>query len=259
MKRKVTVQHNGADLEIELEGYLPEAEVESAYTPKAKVESLIREEKAKAKRSALAGALADEEFRTKALAQWGIDPNAKPGTGGGKLTDEQIAAMQKEIEAKKLNPLMEENATLKQSIASLHTKVLHKSILAAAQAAGVKPEYLTALPGGGAPAIISMAAPAFGYHDEHGEFYQKNRAGDGYEISPSKEAGRMYATVDDYFGTLAKDKEYARFFEKTTQQVGSGKPRLDGTQDQQVIPNDPMSIGANLEAIAKGTAMVAGT
>lgn len=258
-RRKISVQHEGQTIEVEVDGLVPESEVDAGYIPKAKVDQIVADAKKKATRSALTGALNDDDFKKQALTHWNIDPT-KLGGSGGAVTDEQMAAIVRDVEAKKVKPLELLLEQAKTGTASLQRRVLQKSIVAAARAAGVKPEFLDVLPGGREPAIVTMVESAFGLHDEDGEFYvKKSGGGDGFEISPSKEAGRLFANVEDYFSGLAKDKTYARIFERQSQSVGSGTARNAQDTTPGEVANDPVSIGRNLEAIASGKAVVAGT
>jgi hypothetical protein len=255
MARKAKVQHNGSEIEVELEGWVPQEDIDTAYVAKAKVDQIVREEKAKAKRGALASALNDDDFKKQALQTWEID--LTKGTHGEKLSDQQLASAKADWEAKALKPLQAQIEALTAGQSKLQQKNLQKSILAAASAAKVKPELLNVLPGGTKPAIVSMLEGAFGMHDEDGEIYVKAKSGDGFELS--SHADRTYATPEDYFAGIAGKKEFAHFFDRPQQSVGAGNARSAASNEPGVVANDPLSIGMNLEAIAKGTAVVAGT
>ena len=257
MARKITVQHEGKDIEVELEGWIPQADVDAGYVAKSKVDQIVREEKAKAKRSTLAGALNDPQFKAQALSAWDIDLT-KLGTGSGeKLSDQQLAAAKQEWEAKALRPLQEQLKARDDATGKLQRRILHKSILASARAHRVREDLLETLPGGNQPAIVTMLEPAFGLHEDDGEFYARKLDGDGFQPSTRQES--LYATVDDYFAGIAKDTKYAKFFEPQRQSVGSGTPKSAQDTAPGVIANDPMSIGRNLADIASGKAVVAGT
>lgn len=253
---KVTVQHEGKDIEVELEGWVSEAAVAAEYIPKAKHERVVHEEKAKARRATLTGALADEDFKAKALSAWDIDLT-KNGSGE-KLSDQQLAAARLDWDKKALVPLQEQLAAKDAGLSKLQQKVLQKSILAAARAFKVKPELVETLPGSAKPAIVSMLEGAFGLHDEDGEFYVKKSNGDGFEVNAGQGAS-VYAGIDDYFAQIAKDKQYVRFFDRPQQNVGAGNPRSADSDQPGIIPNDPVSIGNNLKAIASGKAVVQGS
>lgn len=252
---KVKVQHEGTEIEVELEGYLSMAEVEARYIDKSKFDQIVKDEKAKAKRATLTSVLNDTDFKAKALAEWGID--LTKGASGEKLSDQQLATAKQDWEAKALKPLLAQLDGEKASKATLQNKILQKSILAAASAYKVKPELLKTLPGGRQPAITTMLETAFGLHDEDGEFYVRKHGGDGFEASSNPD--RLYANIDDYFAGIAKDKEYAHFFDRPQQSVGSGNARSAGSDAPGTVSNDPVSIGNNLADIASGKSVVVGT
>jgi hypothetical protein len=251
---KVTVQHEGKAIEVELEGYVPVAEVEANYVAKSKLDLIVKDEKAKAKRSAIASALSDQDFKAKALTEWGID--LTKGGAGEKLSDQQLAAAKQDWETKALKPLQDQLQAKDAGTSKLQRKILQKSILAAAAAFNVKKELRETLPGGREPAIVSMLEPAFGLHDEDADFYVR-KGPDGFE--PSTNPDRLFANIDDYFGGLAKDKNYAHFFDRPQQSVGAGAARSAVSSEPGVVANDPITFGNNIEGIAKGTVVVAGT
>jgi hypothetical protein len=252
---KVKVQHEGSEIEVELDGYVAQTDVEANYVPKSKVDLIVKDEKAKAKRAALTGALNDPQFKTQALSAWEID--LTKGAGGEKLSDQQLAAAKQDWEARALKPLQDQIAAKDGAMSKLQNKILQKSILASARANKVRDELLETLPGGRQPAIVTMLETAFGLHDEDGEFYVRKTGGDGFE--PSTSPDRLFANIDDYFGTIAKDKQYARFFDRPQQTVGGGNSRSAVSSEPGVVASDPVSFGNNLEGIAKGTVVVAGT
>ena len=119
--RKVTVQHNGNDIEVELDGWIPQSEVDAGFISKAKMLDVVKDEKAKAKRAALASALNDDDFKKQALGAWEIDPNAKGGHGE-KLSDQQLATAKADWEAKALKPLLAQIETLTAGQSKLQQK-----------------------------------------------------------------------------------------------------------------------------------------
>lgn len=253
---KVTVQHEGKDIEVELDGYVSEAALAAEYIPKAKHDRVVHEERAKAKRSTLTSALNDEAFKTQALAAWGID--LTKNASGEKLSDQQLAAAKADWEAKALRPLQEQLTAKDAGLTKLQQKVLQKSIVAAAREFKVKPEFVETMKGSSKPMIVSMLEGVFGLHDDDGEFYVKKPDGSGFEVSGGT-GGSVYAGIEDYFAGLAKDKDSARFFDRPTQTVGSGNARSAASDTPGVVANDPMSIGMNLADIASGKAVVQGT
>jgi hypothetical protein len=251
---KVKVQHEGSEIEVELVGYVAQADVDANYVAKNKLDLIVKEEKAKAKRSTIAGAFNDPEFKAKALETWGID--LTKGAAGEKLSDQQLAQAKQDWEAKALKPLQEQLQAKDAGTSKLQRKILQKSILAGAAAYNVKKELRETLPGGREPAIVSMLEPAFGLHDEDADFYVR-KGTDGFE--PSTNPDRLFANIDDYFAGLAKDKNYAHFFDRPQQTVGAGSARSAGNTEPGIVASDPVSFGNHIEAIAKGTVVVAGT
>jgi hypothetical protein len=252
---KVKVQHEGKEIEVELDGWVPQSDIDAGYVSKAKMLEVVKEEKRKAQRAALTNALNDDDFKKQALQTWEID--LTKGAHGEKLSDQQLASAKADWEAKALKPLQAQIDALTAGQSKLQQKNLQKSILAAASAAKVKPELLNVLPGGSKPAIVSMLEGAFGMHDEDGEIYVKAKDGQSFELSSHPD--RTYATPEDYFAGIAPKKEFAHFFDRPQQTVGAGNARSAVSDTPGVVANDPVSIGMNLADIASGKQVVAGT
>lgn len=165
-------------------------------------------------KSALDKALGDEGFRTKALAEWGIDLT-KLNDKGDSLTAEKITKLREEWHKGTVEPVIAERDGLKTRLDTLLSQQLDQSILNAAREVGIREEFLKPLTPGSTPMIVSALRNQFGYDEEHNEFFEKDAKRAGEFAFASKPNGDVpYRTVAERLRLFAEDKANAAYLEK---------------------------------------------
>jgi len=193
--------------------------------------------------------LADAEFKTKAMATWGVVP------GKAKVSDEEIAKIRESIEKDKLQPLQKEVGELKGQLTSLYEGARDLQILEAARSAGVNEMWLTAPVEGQKAPIINVLAPYFGQSSDHGNgWFLKDKDGFAYAKTPT--ASAPFKTIAEFVPEFVGHETRSKtFLDDKRQRVQGGKapaatPQAPGT----VNKKDPLEFGRNLAEIASGKA-----
>ncbi len=188
---KVTI--DGTEREIPRPaGLIAETEVAEKYVPKAAHNSEMAR-----MRTQLDGTkhlknpddlLEDQEFRTKAITKWGIDPNA-----GAEQFQKQIVTERETIINREVKPLQARLEKATTQIGSLLNRDLERQILQAAQGK-VDAKYLKPASKGGEPIIVAMVRNAFAYDEQHADWFAKGQGGSQpFQFSSSGETPYMGA------------------------------------------------------------------
>jgi hypothetical protein len=258
--RKVKVQHNGQEIEIELpEGFGTREDFEPAIREAVQtaVNADFARRSASVTQNALRAALQDDAFKTEALQAWNIDLEklGKPNADTQQQIADAVARAQKELVRTQVDPLNKTVSQVQTDLQKARTKILEKDILVAAREANVQ-DFLLKGVNGGPPAIVGMVQQQFGYDSDTDSWYVK--AGDSFAVSTKATQGRLYQDVGEYFTQIAGDKDFSGIF-KDVRQTGPGVHEVGSSRERAgVIANDPMQIGLNADAIASGKMTVAG-
>lgn len=249
---KITTVYDGKEITLDLEGVFTAEDIEENFVPKAqhtnevaKLNRLLT----KATRSP-DELLEDANFKAKALAAWKV----------GEMDATQVASITEGIRAREVGPLTEKLTAAESTIASLLDNDLNNNLLAAAQSVGIRPEFLTPMAEGRPAPAVAILRQVFDFGYDHDHKTHAVRNGEGFAYS-SKPSGNMpYKTVAEAVGEWAKSTVAAPF-------LLNQKPNIPGANNRTTpvhttpgatrhIANDPVTIGQNLEAVAKGEAVV---
>lgn len=246
---KVKVMIEGKETEVELpQGYLGPDEIKASYVAKDAVTQIVEDRIGRYAKNAKKELLADEEFRTEALAAWNIKPGDK---GKGSATPAEIDAALKEFERTTHAPILKERDALKERIGTLTRSQLHAQIIAEATAAGVDRKFLKPLPGSKVPAIIGMVEHNFGFDEQINDHLVRTPDGKSWAVSGEAGAAHPYKGVKHFFADFAKDPEFRGFLEP--QQQGAG---LQGTGNNGGKPtvsrSDARAMGQHAQKILDG-------
>lgn len=259
MAKKVKVQHAGQEIEVELpDDFLTPDEARGRFTQEH-LDRVITDRLARFGRSMRKELLADEEFRTEALAAWQINVNPDDKKkGNGTPPEEAIQNALKEFERTRLAPLEKEKATLASELESMREHQLHSDILSGATGIGFKKPYLKPLPGSQTPAVVAMVKAAFGYDPERKAWFAKSADGKSFAISmkPDPAAGHPYKGVQEFFTELANDPEYRDYLESPQSGANLSDRRTTSGGQKVISANDPEAFGREAENIFKGTTIV---
>lgn len=249
MAKKLKVQHNGAEIEVDApEGVLTAEEVAEQYVAKA----VHNSEMAKLRKKGEGRVTADEllendEFKTRALEAW----NVKPGKGQA-----DVEAARREWSDKTLKPVQDQLAKAGETITGLRRRMLHSEILAAAASAGVKPQFLKSPARGAIAPIVSLMEGAFGFDEESGSWYVRNGETFAYAAKPA-EGAPPYKSAAEYVAEFAGNKENADFVVDQRQRgPGMQQPGRASGAPGTIDASDPYAFARNAEKIAKGEVVV---
>lgn len=250
---KLSAMLDGKSVEVEVPdgAFIPQAEVTQKYVAKpvhdhemAQLRTQLKDVK---KPEQL---LEDEEFRATAIEKWGL----KPGKGG-RTSSEDLEAARKDWDAKVLKPVAEENAALKTKSQRLLRRQLEAELIAAAGAAGVKPQFLKPPTKGARAPIVSLLEGAFGFDEQTDSWYAKD--GDRFAVAAKPVDGAIYKGPAEFVAEWAGDKANADFvvdqrqrgagFGGTGGGGGSGRPHVLSREDAR----DPMKYRAAKAAAEK--------
>lgn len=260
MARKIKIQHNGQELELELPAeYGTREDFEPAI--RAAVQEAVNADFARRAAGITANArqalVTDEAFKSEALQAWGIDLEkmGKPNADTAQQIADAVARAEKEFTRTRIEPLNKQVGVAETQLQKARGKILEKDILVAAREANVQ-DFLLKGVNGGPPAIVGMVQQQFGYDADSDSWYVK--AGDSFAVSTKATQGRLYQDVAEYFTQIAGDKDFSGLF-KDVRQTGPGVVEVGASRERAgVIANDPYLIGQNAEAIASGK-MTVGT
>lgn len=187
-------------------GLLLESDFETRFNERFKQRATSLEKTAREK--AIEAALEDEEFRSSALKKWGIDGKPK-----NTPDPERIAALEQDWTKKHVDPLKEQNESLRSRVDRLLGTRLNGEILAHAKKHGIKEEFLETPEGADEPMIVAVTRRRFGHHDESDAFYVRGDQEDEFAFSTKAQQGRKtpYQTVDEFFESFAADKKNAKW------------------------------------------------
>lgn len=189
------------------EGFLSEDDFEGRFT-----EQLARRTKSLEAKAATKF-LADDGFKEKALAAWGI--NLAELAKGGELNAERLAQLKAEWEKSALEPVAKEKDTYRTKLDTLLAKKLDQDILAAAREVGIRPEFLKPLTPGATPMIVAALRSQFDYDPEHDDFFEKDGKRPGEFAFSAKPSGEVpYRTIGERLKMFAEDKANADYLER---------------------------------------------
>lgn len=247
---KFKVQHEGKEIEVEVDA-VPLSEVTTAYVPRAHHDAEFG--KLRKKLSGLVDPeeiLKDDEFKTKALTAWSIDPS-KPG----KATAEEINRARDQVIKTEVEPLKKQVEALTAKVLGARKKDLTFQIVEAARKHGVDRQFLTTpenLPNA-PPPFVNMVADYFGHDEERDMWFTRNGDTFAFALKPTND--NPYKGVDEFIGEFVK---------ASPQLLGDQRQRGPGVRTPaggggggekgmvRVAIGDPKSFGNNLEAIADG-------
>lgn len=221
----VTFKHGDQEIAVPkaaLTGWVPKAEVDDKYVPKAAHNDQMA--RMRQQLDAMKGLknpdelLQDQEFRTKAVATWGLDPTAT----SEQLT-KQLEKARVELQEREIKPRDKKLADATGEIGRLRAKDLRGQIIQAAAALKIEDKYLKAPTRGGKPLIVSMLEDTFGFDAEHGEWFAKGDKGT-FVYSQSGEV--PYQGVTEFMTAWAagEGKDFVR-----SERQGGAEANPDGT------------------------------
>lgn len=249
---RITTQVDGKEVTLDLDGVYTEDEIKTSFVPK----SIHDNELGKYRRlldkaqKAPDDLLADETFKHRALEAWKIDPK-------NPLSADQLASLTESIRAKEVRPLQEQLQEKDSLTSRLLQTDLNRQIENAARAIGVRDEFLTPMSEGRPAPIVAILGQTFDFGFDAERATHAVKAPNGqFEYSGKPSPTNPYKTPAEAVQDWAKSKEAMPFLKDPRQRVGgpSGPqgPAPTAVRGQRQIANDPMAIGQNLEAVAKG-------
>lgn len=238
---KTTVEIDGKQHEVEIDGVIPEAKVNELYMPKdafqaemkRRVDSAIEGEREKLLegRFTLDDLEGNEELRGQVITKLDLKPGA-----GGKSEEEFAAAIRKareeatrDLTVREIDPRKKELEKAGHRITALTQKALRAEIVRAAAALGVKPSLLKPPTPDAQPPIVAMLENAFGYDGEAETWFV--REGDSFKVAPNATKDRLYMNVEEFLTSWTEDKGNAEFIDAQRQPgPGLGGDKTPGTQ-----------------------------
>ncbi len=225
MPKKLKVQHNGAEIEIDLpEGTLSADEVSESYMRKTVFQTELDRRLAKlsegmAKRDDL---LVDEEFLQTMLEKQGkelFDPEkAKKGKQQtGESMAAELARAEQEWTKKNLEPAQLKATKAESLVGSLRQKILHGMILQAGIDGGVKKIFLTPPDSNGIPPLVSFVENMFAFDPTLDEFFVRGDEEGSFAFSSKPDEGHPYKNVAEFMGGWLGKKENLDFLDKEKQ------------------------------------------
>lgn len=251
---KTTVQVEGKSIEVDIPGVVAEADVAAKYMPKDVFEAeLARRGTSIAEKQGYVNPKALDAAGKKALLE-ALGVKADGGAAEGEL-GKQIERAKATWSETELRPVIEREAALKSEIEGARKERLYDAIITAAAKAGVLPALLESA-GGSKAAIVAMHEHRFGFDEKSRQWYQRGADG-SLAFASQPTADRPYKTVDEAIVDWAKLPTSKPFVGLLMQQgpglQGGGRAAgAPGVVDR----SDPLAFGMNLEAIAKGKAVV---
>jgi len=222
----MTIQVTGKDGEgnehtISLEGPPAGTIAESEF--EARFNDRFQKRATSLQQSALADALSDDTFKGKALAAWGIDPDAKPGNV--EPDAERIAALEAQWADRHIKPLQEQLDTAKQQNQRLLGTRLTAEILAEAERIGVSKQFREKTEGMGQAMIVASTVDLFEYDPETDAFYVKGQKPGEFEYTTRAAVDRNspYRTIGEHFDLFGENKSNSGFLEDVRQRGPSHK------------------------------------
>jgi hypothetical protein len=216
--------------------FLPE-DIEAGYIPKDRMNTIVQERLSRATKGLVKpeALLEDEDFRSRALETWGV----KPGEGGvdeATLAEKLSARLRDERskwERDELGPTTELVQSQQSMIGRLLSKRAEAEIIAAAAAAGIRPEFLKKDARGRYP-IVALVESNFDYDHETDSI----AIVDGYDeeenptfkLSTKGTKEMPYLGVGDFFSDFEKDPTNAVYFNDTRQRVDGPRGGAGGAR-----------------------------
>ena len=249
---RITTQVDGKDVTLELDNILTEEEVKRDFVPKSVLDNEVGKYKRLLEKAQRApdDLLADESFKMRALESWKIDPK-------NPLSGDQLASVTESIRARELRPVQEQLQQKEALVTKLLSVDLHRQIEQSARAIGVRDEFLVPMVEGKAPPIVAMLSQTYDFAFDADRGAHGVRGANGqFEYSSKPTNENPYKTPAEALQDWARSKEAAPFLKDPRQRVsgpgGQQGPAPTTIRGQRSVANDPVAIGRNLEAIAKG-------
>lgn len=235
----IKVTYNGAEIEVQKPtGVFTEKEIAERYVPlpahNDQMARMRRDLDAKKGFKNPDELLTDTEFRSRAVKEWGLDPNSTKVE-----IQETLKRRTQELEEREIKPRDAKLQVAEVQISSLRAKDLRGQIIGAAAEFKIEEKYLKSPTKGGKPLIVSMLEDAFAFDGEHTEWFARGENGNAFRFSQSGDV--PYQTVREFMAiwVSADGKDFirserqpgpnARTGEGATGQVGK---ELRLTQDQ---------------------------
>lgn len=215
MPRTITVQHpEHGELEVEVEGFVPENEVEEKYISKAahnaQMAKMRKDLEGRADPDEL---LQDPDFRDRAIEAWDIEID----DGTPKLTPDRKQELLEDFEDRHVKPLEKKLEHYQTEAERLRQDQLRSRILSAA--GGKVQQHLLKAPGAGqTPPVVNLLAPYFEYDEDSGQWAVKD--GEGFRHSMDPDADSPYMGIDEFVGKWVNDDDNP--FTVDTRQRGPG-------------------------------------
>lgn len=164
-------------------------------------------------RKALEKALADPDFKDRALGAWGI--NLAELAKGGEVNAEKLAKALGEWRKAELEPVVAERDGLRKKLDLNLARRLDAALLTAAEAVGIRKEFRRPLTEGSTPMIVAALRDRFGYDEEHDDFFERDPKRDGeFVFSAKPDAARPYRGIEERLRLFAEDKANAEYLDK---------------------------------------------
>jgi hypothetical protein len=249
MAKMMVTLGDGTQVEVDVpEGYLTPEEISAKYMLKSTFESELHRRAGSIAKSQLSmvlpeDLLGDAEFVKKVAEKHGLVPKDSVTVTTDdeqvkQLVSERVTAAQEEWEREKLEPLADENVTLKGRVSGLLVRGLESEIVQAAAVAGVKDRYLKPSRVGGRPVIVDMLEGVFRHDDGHDRhFVSKDK--ENFVITANADSPLPYQTVPEFMAEWAGEKENSDFID-TAKQTGPdvGAPGIVTGKDVVLSPSE---------------------
>jgi len=187
------------------EGLLLESDFETRFTGELTRRAASIEKRAAKK------LLADEGFKEQALSTWGI--NLQELAKGGEINAERLDKLREEIRKTELEPVVGERDNLKGTVDRLLARKLDADIVQAAQAVGIRKEFLRPVTDGATPMLVAALRNQFRYDPEHDDFFEVDGKGE-FRYSSKPTDGRPFRGVNEALRAFAEDKANADFLDR---------------------------------------------
>lgn len=219
MPRTITVQHpEHGELEVEVEGLVPEDEIEEKYISKAahnaQMAKLRKQTDGQRDPDEL---LQDPDFRDRAIEAWDIEVD----DGTPKLTPDRRQELLDDFKSRHVKPLEQERDQYQEEAQRLRREQLHNKIMSSA--AGKVQEHLLKAPGAGqTPPVVNLLAPYFEYDEETGQWAVKD--GDSFRHSMDPDTQSPFMGIEEFVGRWVTDDDNPFTLDKRQRGPGAGTP-----------------------------------
>lgn len=230
---KVKVKNGDQVLEVEhTELELPEAHhlaiFEEGKAPEGFVASTFMQEELQrrtAGRVKKEDLLEDADFWKQVAKKRGIKLDEKGNPIPVKVKEDvDLGALHSQWAEEKLNPVLTENQTLKETATKILSNANRKALLAAAAEVGIKKSFRTSPSQGYSSPVEATFERLFRYDPETDDFAEVEKVEDGKPVFKygSNPQERRYAGHKDFFERLRRNSDFADWFEDPAAQQGSG-------------------------------------